>query len=145
MATEKEINELLDVAEAAGLDGLDWLRSLGITTICEGYNGIGPEFLKPEVRAMVSQYLAPFAPAAVVHDLRNHFGDGSREKFLMANDEFRRNCLKLAHYHYKQDPQKLALALAAAEVLYLCVSADAFGWRAWLEASEEARKSGRVA
>ena len=136
MATEKEINELLEVAEAAGLDGLDWLRSLGITIICEGYNGIGPEFLKPEVRAMVSQYLAPFAPAAVVHDLRNHFGDGTREKFLMA---------KLAHYHYKQDPQKLALALAAAEVLYLCVSADAFGWRAWLEASEEARTAGRVA
>ena len=99
------INSFSVMAEAAGLDGLDWLRSLGITTICEGYNGIGPEFLKPEVRAMVSQYLAPFAPAAVVHDLRNHFGDGTREKFLMANDEFRRNCLKLAHYHYKQDPQ----------------------------------------
>jgi hypothetical protein len=77
----------------------------------------------------------------VLHDLRNDVSDGTRASFLAANDEFRRNCLKMADLAYPQQPGiaddlKRARAKAVAEILYCFVSADAVGWRAWLEAHE---------
>ena len=137
MTDEKEINELLEIATAANLDGLDFLSQFTKAQLADGYNGIGPEFLKPKVRAAVSEFLHIFKPAAVVHDLRNEMSDGTRKGFKYANDEFLRNCLKLADYYYKgKDARRHLRARAAAKVLYAFVSAEHFGWRAWLEAKE---------
>ena len=136
MENETKIDELLCVAVEAGLDGLDFVSPLGYDVLREGYNGIGPEFLPPELRAKVTEFLSLFEPAALVHDLRNHFGDGSKEGFLAANDEFRRNCLKLADMRYGMFSLRRYRARAVAQVLYDFVSADSFGWRAWLEAKE---------
>ena len=130
------VAELIEKAKAAGLRGAEWLESLGVERCCEGYNGIGPEFLRPTVRAKITQHLSIFEPAALPHDLRNDVSDGTREGFLAANDEFRFNCLRLAELAYPDDGKRRAAAMAAAEVLYLFVSADCFGWRAWQEAHE---------
>ena len=130
------VAELIEKAKSAGLRGADWLESLGVRRCCEGYNGIGPEFLPVAVRAKVTRHLSLFEAAALPHDLRNEFSDGTREKFLAANDEFRFNCLRLAELAYPNDSRRRAAAMAAAEVLYLFVSADCFGWRAWFEAHE---------
>ena len=132
MAKSKEdIDELLKIAVAADLEGLDFLSQFTPDQLADGYNGIGPEFLKPRIREKVSEFLHIFKPAAVGHDLRNELSDGSRKGFCAANEEFLRNCLRLADYHY---------ARAAARVLYLLVSAENFGWRAWLEAKERHAK-----
>ena len=130
------VAELIERAKAAGLQGADWLESLGVERCCEGYNGIGPEFLPVKIRAKVTKHLALFEPAALPHDLRNDVSDGTREGFLAANDEFRCNCLRLAELAYPNDRKRRIAAKAAAEILYLFVSADGFGWKAWLEAHE---------
>jgi len=133
------VAKLIETAKAAGLKGADWVASLGVKRCCEGYNGIGPEFLPAWARAKVTKHLALFEPAALPHDLRNDVSDGTREKFLAANDEFRTNCHILAERAYPNDPKRRIAADAAAEILYLFVSADGFGWKAWLEATERAK------
>jgi len=137
MASKEEITELLGIAKAANLDGLDFLAQFTEEQLADGYNGIGPEFLKPDVREKVSDFLHIFKPAAVGHDLRNEMSDGTRKAFRYANKEFYRNCLKLADYYYKdKDARRHLRARSAAFVLYGFVSAECFGWRAWLEAKE---------
>jgi hypothetical protein len=137
MADKEEISELLEIAKAANLDGLDFLSQFTEEQLADGYNGIGPEFLGEKVRAKVSEFLHIFKPAAVAHDLRNEMSDGTRKGFKYANDEFLRNCLKLADYYYKgKDARRHLRARAAARILYAFVSAENFGWRAWLEAKE---------
>ena len=136
MVDTKKINELLIQAAEANLDGLDSLAPFSFTELAEGYNGIGPEFLPPLIREKVTDFLSLFAPAALIHDMRNEYSDGSREGFLAANDEFRRNCIKLADHHYGMFSLRRYRARAVAQVLYDFVSADSFGWRAWLEAKE---------
>ena len=132
----QEIDELLATASAAGLEGLDFLSQFTRDQLADGYNGIGPEFLKPDVREKVSDFLHIFKPAAVGHDLRNEMSDGTRESFHAANDEFYRNCCKLADYYYAADDPRRRRARVAALALYAFVSAKRFGWRAWLEAKE---------
>ena len=137
MAKSKEdIEELLKIAVAADLEGLDFLSQFTPDQLADGYNGIGPEFLKPRARAAVSGVLHIFKPAALGHDLRNELSDGTRESFHAANEEFLHNCIKLAEYHYAAYPRKLRRAKVAAEILYKFVEAETFGWRAWLEAKE---------
>ena len=140
MKTGQEIDKLLKIAVAADLEGLDFLYSFTPDQLADGYNGIGPEFLKPRIRAKVSEFLHIFAPAAVAHDLRNELSDGTRVGFRAANEEFLRNCLRLADYHYRAGDPRRRRARAAARVLYLFVSAENFGWRAWLEAKERHAK-----
>ena len=136
MADKEEIKELLGIAKAANLDGLDFLSQFTEVQLADGYNGIGPEFLGEKVRQKVSEFLHIFKPAAVGHDLRNEMSDGTRKSFKYANDEFLRNCYKLADYHYADDPRRRRRARAVARILYKFVSAESFGWRAWLEAKE---------
>lgn len=137
MASKEEITELLGIAKAANLDGLDFLAQFTEEQLADGYNGIGPEFLGEAARKKVSEFLNIFRPAAVGHDLRNEMSDGTREGFKYANEEFLRNCLKLADYYYKdKDARRHLRARAAARILYCFVSAENFGWRAWLEAKE---------
>ena len=134
--TKPEIDELMPIAVAAKLEGLDFLSTFTYDQLADGYNGIGPEFLKPDIREKVSEFLHIFKPAALGHDLRNELSDGTRAGFERANDEFLRNCRKLADYHYADSPRRKRRARAAALVLYGFVSARQFGWRAWQEAKE---------
>ena len=141
MKSEKEMDALVRRAVEAGLEGLDFLSSFSYAELARGYNGIGPEFLPEWMRDVATDKLDLFAPCALVHDMRNDVSDGTRAGFLDANDEFRRNCLKMADLAYPPRPGvadglKRARAKAVAEILYCFVSADGFGWRAWLEAHE---------
>ena len=134
MKTREEIDDLMMKAVEAGLDGLDFMARFTYEDLADGYNGIGPEFLPPKLRDRVSDILHIFAPAALIHDMRNEYSDGSREKFLAANDEFRRNCIKLADANYGIFRPRRYHARAIAQILFDFVSSDNFGWRAWLEA-----------
>ena len=135
-----EIDELMRIAVEANLEGTDFLSQFSYEQLADGYNGIGPEFLPVDVRYKVSDFLHIFAPAAVGHDLRNELSDGPRAGFEAANAEFYHNCIKLADYHYGIFNRRRYRARAAALVLYAFVSAEWFGWRAWLEAKERHAK-----
>ena len=132
---------LVDEARAAGLAGADWCSGLGVDRVAEEYNGIGPEFLSADVRDRATAHLALFEPAALIHDCRVGASDGSRAGFLAANDEFRRNCLTLADRAYPWYSWRRYRARAVAQVLFDFVSADGFGWKAWLDAFEKNEKA----
>ena len=132
---------LVDEARAAGLEGADWCVGLGVDKIAEEYNGIGPEFLPIDVRAKVTEWLALFEPAALIHDCRVGASDGWREGFLASNDEFRRNCLTLADRAYPWYSWRRYRARAVAQLLFDFVSADDFGWKAWMDAFEKNEKA----
>ena len=130
------IAALIETALAVGLDGADWANLYGLAWLSDAYNGIGPEFLPPTLREKVTNWLHLFEPAALIHDARNHVSDGTRKGFEAANDEFLRNCLKLADFWYPWYSWRRYRARAVAHLLYDFVSADGFGWIAWLDAHE---------
>ena len=133
---EAEIDELLKIAVEAKLEGLDFLSSFTYAQLSNGYNGIGPEFLPSAVREKVTKYLAIFEPAALIHDMRNHVGDGSRYGFNFANIEFRGNCLKLADIAHPWYSWRRYRARAVAFILFDFVQGQP-GWVAWCEASRK--------
>ena len=141
METREKIESLIAQGVEAGLLGMDFVQGLDVETVRESYNGIGPEFLRPSLREKVTQHFAIFAPAAVVHDLRNEFSDGTKSSFHAANREFLANCLKLVDVKYPPDTKsrslrlKRDLARQTAYAFYKFVD-GAPGWRAWLEAKE---------
>ena len=136
MKSEEEIDELLKIAVEARLEGLDFLASFTYAQLAEGYNGIGPEFLPSAIREKVTAYLHIFEPAALIHDMRNHVGDGTRYGFNYANLEFRANCLKLANFTYPWYSWKRYRARAVAFLLFDFVAGQP-GWVAWCEASRK--------
>lgn len=136
MKTIEEIDELVQIAVAADLEGLDFLSTFTYDQLADGYNGIGPEFLGPELRAKATAHLALFEPAALIHDMRNDVGDGTRYAFNYANIEFRENCEKLAKAAYPWWSWRRYRALAVSRLLYDFVSGQP-GWVAWCEASRK--------
>ena len=110
------VAELIEKAKSAGLVGSDWAEKMGLAWCAEAYNGIGPEFMGDRLRDKTSRLLSIFEPAALIHDGRNHVSDGTHASFIYAWKRYR--------------------ARLVADVLFDFVSADGFGWRAWLEAHE---------
>ena len=75
----------MNEAERLDLDGTE-LFDLGEDVLAREYNGIGPEFFPAKLRDKVTEHLALFEPAALIHDLRNYLSDGMRRRFHRAND-----------------------------------------------------------
>ena len=139
MEEMEKIEELIHDAVVNNLEGTRFLLGLEIETVQEAYNGIGPEFLMPTLRAKVTKHFATLAPAAVIHDLRNEFSDGTKEKFHEANREFLANCLTLVDNKYPWWRPKRYVARQVAHAFFAFVEGPA-GWRAWLEAQNRHEK-----
>lgn len=137
----EHIEKLCEEAERKNLYGVSFMRTFNPEDIQDAFNGIGAEFLKDEIRGWLSKTLKVFLAAAMIHDLRNEMSDGSREAFWIANDEFRRNCIKLAKIEYGIFSKKRYRALLVAQILYCFVSSEVFGWKAWLDAKEKREKN----
>lgn len=135
--TEKEVEAIYNEAIEKNLYGCGFLKKLTIKEMADGFNGVGAEFLGDEIRGWISDILEIFLPAALIHDLRNEYSDGTRSGFWFANDEFRVNCIKLAKDEYGLLNWKRYAALIVAQMLFSFVSSESMGWRAWLEAKEE--------
>lgn len=138
-----EISKAIDLLceiNRLDLEGGDFLAQFGIGTIAREYNGIGPEYFKPKVRALVTKHLSLFQPAAVIHDMENFMSDGSEEKFHAANRRFLTNCQRLADDKYGGSFEwlhpirglKRYRAHAAAQIMYEFVDSQ-FGWQAWMD------------
>ena len=140
MATEKKIDELLKIAVTLELEGVEFIQSLDYATLCREYNGIGAEWLGEKLRERITRYLHVFEPAALIHDLRNSRSDGSIFGFHFANDEFGRNCRRLADAAYPWWSWRRYRARAVARALHALVE-SAGGWLAWLECFAKNNKS----
>ena len=136
MESLENIRLLATSAIAKGLHGAESLITLDLCAIQDAYNGIGPESLPAEIREKVSRYLAAFAPAAVIHDVRYEFSDGEQHAFDYANMEFFVNCMKLARDRFAWYDPRRYLAQEAAWLMYRAVSSES-GWQSWLEAKEK--------
>ena len=132
----KEVAALLATAQEAGLEGADWAARKPLAEIVAAYNGIGADWMPAEVRAKITEWLALFEPAALIHDLRYTESDGYRLWFNYANDEFLRNCRRLAANRYAWYNWRRYRANAVAAILYECVRSEG-GWRAWQDAAKK--------
>ena len=135
-AKEEHVGRLLHKAVEVKLDGVEWATGLGFNTIVREYNGIGPEWAGAAIRAKVTEHLALFEPAALIHDLRNYKSDGSRYGFNYANFEFLANCRALANAAYPWYSWRRYRARAVAYALFDFVSGPG-GWKAWQDCHEK--------
>lgn len=121
----------MNEAERLNLDGTE-LFDLGEDVLAREYNGIGPEFFPAKLRDKVTEHLALFEPAALIHDLRNYLSDGMRRRFHRANDEFLRNCRRCADAKYPWWRWGRYRARAVAKLLFKFVDGQP-GWKAWMD------------
>ena len=133
------VADLYRRAVRANLDGVDFVASFTYEELADSYNGIGPEFLPPALREKVTKRLNLFAPAALIHDLRNEYSDGTRRSFNYANYEFAANCRKLAAQRYAWYNPRRYFEYHVATLLYRFVCGDG-GWTAWIQAKERHEK-----
>ena len=137
MSDTRTISELLYTAAVVQLDGLDFARQFTRDEIAAAYNGIGADWMGEELRKKLTDLLALFAPAAMIHDLRYTKSDGARFGFNYANIEFHNNCLKLARWAYPWWRLiRRWVAENAALALYKAVSSEG-GWKAWTDAAQK--------
>ena len=132
----KEVATLLAIAQEAELEGAAWAARKPLAEIVAAYNGIGADWMPAEVRAKITEWLSLFEPAALIHDLRYTESDGYRYGFNRANDEFLRNCRRLAAHRYAWYNWRRYRANAVAAILYECVRSEG-GWRAWQDAAKK--------
>ena len=132
MATEKKIDELVRLAIAAELDGVDELIDAPTWALARCYNGCGPEWMPSDLRDKLTRFLELFEPAFLGHDWDFSNSDGSEERFHAANLRLLCNCRKLADRKYGWWNWKRYRARAAAFALYEAV--ETFGWKAWTDA-----------
>ena len=127
----KHVSELYETAVKAGLD-LGMAASLSDDRLAELYNGCGPEWLRVEIREMLTRRLAIFEPAFLIHDTDFASSDGSTFAFAQANDRLEMNCLALANYTYPWYSWRRYRARAVAHMLFNFVRGPG-GWMAWAD------------
>ena len=137
------IRGLIERIDEIGLKGIGFLSSFDCETIRREYNGIGPEFFDPELRAKVTKFLSIFEPAAVLHDMRNFMSDGTRDAFHYANWEFLENCRKCADASYPWWNWKRYRARAVAKILFDFVDGTS-GWRAWMDCYQKNKTRSKI-
>ena len=139
MATEKKIDELVRLAIAAELDGVDELIDAPTWALARCYNGCGPEWIDNcliygvRIRDKLTRFLELFEPAFLQHDWDFSNSDGSEDRFHAANLRLLYNCRKLADRKYGWWNWKRYRARAAAFALFEAV--ETFGWKAWTDAA----------
>ena len=126
---------LAERAVTAKLKGADWAVGHGAAWLQKAYNGIGPEYLGGLMREKITEILALFEPAALIHDARNQVSDGTRAGFEAANEEFYYNCVTLAERAYPWYSWRRYRARAVAWTMYEFVNGIP-GYIAWMEAAE---------
>ena len=134
--TAAEIEELIATARAANLEGVELLNG-DPESIALVYNGIGPEEWPEEWRKAITRCFDIFQPAALIHDLRFTYANGTRRDFNFANVEFHNNCLKLSRYSIPWwRVLRRFLADGSALAFYEAVSSQ-FGWDAYVKATSK--------
>ena len=115
-----------------GLDGADNLGRYSDEDLASIYNGIGPEWFPEPLRKFIDRLHPDLRCVALVHDVDFHEGDGSREKFTVANRRLRVNGHRVAKAKYAwYNPMRYWIMWESSRFDNLC---QAFGWGAYQEA-----------
>jgi hypothetical protein len=93
--TPQEQASLVVFIKQHDLSRPNWFDSLPMDTIIANTNGIGGDSTPGILREALSEHLLPeFRAAAIIHDLRWTFGDGTVEDWHDSNRQFEANCIK---------------------------------------------------
>lgn len=106
--------------------------------IISAANGIGPAFFPEAVRNVIDFLHPCFVLPSALHDISyTYHNDGTRGTFLHYNAVFVTNCKLMAGYTYSwYNPARYYVRHKASEFGTIL---DSFGWRAWMQAYEEAQ------
>lgn len=130
-----EAMSLTHYCRAHRLLGYRILDGIGCDHAAELYNGIGAEWMRPELRQKLTELLFVFGPAVFLHDLAYSLSeDRSREAFRRANRQLLANCLICLWDRVPFPTVRFFKGIAAAFAMY--AACDSFGWKAWKEADE---------
>ena len=131
------VAELRDKAKELNLLGWESLFwSVALSDISARYNGCGPEWMGADLRRRLTQRLAIYEPAFLIHDNDFHCSDGTRESFDAANDRLEHNCLTVANATYPYDGEQLPRLKARNEALLIGEACRHLAWAAWRECHE---------
>lgn len=126
------VKALLDRALELRLAGAFWLSNKPLRVIADNYNGIGPEWFPPKVRALIDCLAGYFEPVALIHDNRWMSSDGSYKQFLESNLELRINGEAIAVQTFGwYNPLRYWRIHQARVFARLC---QTFGWSAYRDA-----------
>jgi hypothetical protein len=98
---KSNIKELLKKALELKLTDAAWVACFSPEELAAVYNGIGPEWLPSSIREKLTEYLAIFAPACLIHDFRFWIGNGSYLDFASANNALEENLYKCVNAEIK--------------------------------------------
>ena len=132
--TAKDIEALIATARAAELEGVELLEA-DPEALAVKFNGIGPESWPEKWRDAITKGLRYFAPAALIHDLRYSYADGTRRQFNFANVEFHNNCMKLMRHNVPWWRFLKRFAVAGAALGCYEAVCSPFGWDAYVKAT----------
>jgi hypothetical protein len=125
-----EITALIKKALELKLTDAEWVACFSSEELAPVYNGIGPEWLPSSIREKLTEYLAIFAPACLIHDFRFRIGNGSYLDFASANNALEENLYKCVNAEIKwyHPLRRLAGYYAAHLMAEAC---RRYGWSAY--------------
>lgn len=125
MPNADEIKRLIEICEAAELEGREILSRFSPEELTGIYNGIGPDRFPKALLCALSALHPTLLPCALIHDVQYHIG-GTKYDFTEANVMFERNGIRMARYRYGwYDPRRYLVAHKAMVFADLC---QALGW-----------------
>lgn len=136
--TGKQLNEWRAFVSAYAIEDSILLVELSEEQILSAANGIGPDRWPEAVRRVVDFLNPCFILPSIIHDLQfTYRNDGTKYKFHSYNGMFERNCKRMAKYEYAWWRPMRYIAMQRAGEFGIIL--DSFGWRAWMQAYEEAQ------
>jgi hypothetical protein len=118
--------------------GLEMRHHLPVEEVARIYNGVGPEWMREELRAKADKLSQTLLPAVMIHDVDYEYGTGTMLDFQLANRRLEANGRKCADYRYGwYNPMRYIVRHQAKAYAKFC---DLLGFPAYAAAVEERKK-----
>ena len=132
MYSIQDIKRAREDAARLKLKGHELFCSLPITEVQHCCNGIGAAWMPTASRQLLNKRFAVLQIAAMIHDVRYSFGNGTDEDFHEANADFSTNGSMLACDKFPWwNPLRYVVIYDARRLAKVC---DAFGHKAYYDA-----------
>lgn len=127
--TELDIMNARKLAEELDLKGRDKFMTIPVQEAIEICNGIGAEWMPASFRALLDKMHPSIKVAAMIHDVRYQYGDGTDEDFKLANRELFENGWAIGKHNYGwYNPVRYCVWNDSRRLANIC---DKFGRKAY--------------
>lgn len=101
MYTKEQILEILKIIREAKLSAPKEMFKTPPEELCKICNGVGSDGMSDRSRKILTKVLSCAEATAAIHDFRYHFSDGTPERQIAADAEFRENGLDEVDFKFK--------------------------------------------